>query len=89
MEAGNITGGGGGDEDLAENWFDIISKKHMNELGLLIKCCSKVLFPPARGHGVQRVTGKILCALLSKLVKSAEKFINLILNYSVQCNIEA
>ncbi len=65
MEAGNITGGGGGDEDLAENWFDIISKKHMNELALLIKCCSKVLFPPARGHGVQRVTGKqdLMCWL--------------------------
>ena len=77
MEAGNITGGGGGDEDLAENWFDIISKKHMNELGLLIKCCSKVLFPPARGHGVQRVTGKLLCVgyhIQSDQLKNVSQF---------------
>jgi len=43
-----------------ENWFDIVSKKHMNELGLLIKSASKVLFPPTKGHGAQRVTGKFI-----------------------------
>jgi len=55
---GTATGEGGDDADAMENWFDIVSKKHMNELGLLIKSASKVLFPPTKGHGAQRVTGK-------------------------------
>ena len=40
------------------NWFDALSKKLLNELILLIKCAQKVLFPPAKGHGSTRVTGK-------------------------------
>ena len=60
MLEGNVSGGAGGEDDLSLNWFDVISRKLMNELGLLIKCCSKVLFPPARSHGAQRVTGKYL-----------------------------
>lgn len=55
MLEGNVSGGAGGEDDLSLNWFDVISRKLMNELGLLIKCCSKVLFPPARTHGAQRV----------------------------------
>ena len=47
-----MTGGGGGDEDHAQNWFDILSKKHMNELGTLIKSAAKVLQAPSRSHGV-------------------------------------
>ena len=31
------TGGGNADEDQMVNWFDVVTKKHMNELGLLIK----------------------------------------------------
>jgi len=59
MLQGNVSGSAGGENDLSVNWFDTISRKLMNELSLLIKSCSKVLFPPARGHGAQRVTGKL------------------------------
>ena len=52
IQEGGPTGGGGGDEDISLNWFDIVSKKLMDELGLLLKCASKVLFPPSKGHGI-------------------------------------
>ena len=52
IQEGGLTGGGGGDEDISLNWFDIVSKKLMDELGLLLKCASKVLFPPSKGHGL-------------------------------------
>ena len=32
-----MTGSGGGDEDSSVNWFEIVTRKHMDELGLLIK----------------------------------------------------
>lgn len=51
-----MTGGGGGDDDFAVNWFEIVTRKHMDELGLLIKAASKCLFPPPKGHGSQRQT---------------------------------
>jgi len=54
LAEGNVTGTGGADDDLTVNWFEIVSRKHMEELGLLIKAASKVLFPPPRGHGAQR-----------------------------------
>ena len=46
-----MTGGGGGDDDFAVNWFEIVTRKHMDELGLLVKAASKCLFPPPKGHG--------------------------------------
>ena len=51
-----MAGGGGGDDDFAVNWFEIVTRKHMDELGLLIKAASKCLFPPRKGHGAQRQT---------------------------------
>jgi len=55
MMDGSLNPGSGGENDLSVNWFDIVSRKLMNELGLLINnCCKKVLFPPKRGHGAQR-----------------------------------
>ena len=37
------------------NWFDVVTKKHMNELGLLIKNAQKVLYPPGKDKQVQRM----------------------------------
>lgn len=56
LAEGNVAGGGGGDDDFAVNWFEIVTRKHMDELGLLIKAASKCLFPPRKGHGAQRQT---------------------------------
>ena len=53
LAEGNVTGGAGGDDDFAVNWFEIVTKKHMDELGLLIKAASKCLFPPPKGHGAR------------------------------------
>ena len=49
-----MTGSGGGDDDMSVNWFEIVSRKHMDELGLLIKAAQKCLSAPLRGHGVLR-----------------------------------
>ena len=54
MAEGNTTVGGGDAEDQLLNWFDIVTKKLMQEISSLIKCAMKVLFPPSRGHGNQR-----------------------------------
>ena len=54
LAEGNVTGGGGGDDDFAVNWFELVTRKHMDELGLLIKAASKCLYPPPKGHGSQR-----------------------------------
>ena len=46
MADGGMNGGGGDNDAQMTNWFDIVTKKHMNEFGLLIKCAQKVMFSP-------------------------------------------
>ena len=55
-----MTGTGGADDELATNWFEVVSRKHMDELGLLIKAASKVLLPPPRNaSGAQARLGSV------------------------------
>ena len=60
LAEGNVTGAGGADDELATNWFEVVSRKHMDELGLLIKAASKVLLPPPRNNsGAQTRLGSV------------------------------
>ena len=50
MAEGNVAGGGQGEEDFSENWFDRVTEKLMAEFTGLFKAGEKVLNLPNKGH---------------------------------------
>ena len=51
LEAGNIKGESG-EEGLKVNYYEILTEKMKNELGGIIKCCSKVLALSNKGNRI-------------------------------------
>lgn len=49
LEAGNIKGDAG-EEGMKINYFEILTEKMKNELGSIVKCCSKVLNLSSKGR---------------------------------------
>ena len=49
LEAGNIKGDSG-EEGMKINYFEILTEKMKNELGSIVKCCSKVLNLSSKGR---------------------------------------
>ena len=49
LESGNVKGEAG-EEGLKINYFEILTERMKNELGGIIKSCSKVLKLPSKGR---------------------------------------
>ena len=62
MAEGNLTGNVGDDTERTTNWFEIVSRKMLNELVLLIKAAQEILLPPPKGITKVRLSssGKII-----------------------------
>ena len=58
LEAGNVKGESG-EEGMQINYYEILTEKMKNELGGIVKCCSKVLsFASKRGGSTTELSDK-------------------------------